>query len=112
MGTDLASLLSEGLTDLQTTAGVSITVRRDGHTATITGTITPGAASYRVEMGGNLYDVVATAIIPRGALATLEPPKVGDRVAAAGGASYRVTGVRGSTVDPAWHLDLGTTAAF
>lgn len=111
MGDELSAFLGEGLRDLQATAGVSVTLKRDGHGAvSFVGTITPGAAAYQVEIGGVLYSVVATGIVPVDACGALGRPKVGDLVQASGGQVYKVTGVRGSTVDPAWHVDLASTS--
>lgn len=113
---ELTEFFAEGLEDMQATAGIAITLTRPGVTGTaeLMGTYTPGAATYSVEVSGNIFAVQATAELPVAACAAtaLGAPRIGDRLGVSGDARrYKVVGVRGSTLDPAWHLDLSETAA-
>lgn len=103
--------------DMQATAGVEMTLSRDGviGSPVFTGVFSPGAATYSVEVSGNIYTVAGTAVVPVSAVSgsALVEPHVGDGLRVAGDArSYKVVGVRGSGLDPAWHLDVSLTAGL
>lgn len=115
MTTELTDFLAAGLADQQRTAGVQLTLTRVGTPGSVvtTGTFSPGASTYTVEVSGNLYTMAATALLPVSAVSTsaLLVPQIGDTLRVSGDATpYKIIGVRGSTLDPAYHLDLALTA--
>ena len=113
---EFTEFLAVGLADLQATAGVEVTLRREGVAGSLmlTGTFSPGAATYSVEVSGNIYAVAGTAVVPAAAVTGTAwgEPRIGDSLQVSGDARvFKVVGVRGSALDPAWHLDLSQTSA-